>query len=215
MNMNTLFRCIALWFGVSSLAFAQSAQTDQLDPIDAESIGKVVSCSICHGANGEGNEVMSAPLIGGMEEWYLSRQLRNFRLGIRGGTYEDVYGTQMRAMALALDDLNEVDELSRYLASLAPPPAESSLSGNPERGKQLYAVCSACHGANGKGSKQMNSPDLTAQYDWYLVRQLNNFSNGLRGANEDDIHGQQMVPIMQTLPDKQAINDVVAYIKTL
>jgi cytochrome c oxidase subunit 2 len=158
---------------------------------------------------------MSAPRIGGLSEWYLARQLRNFRQGIRGGSYDDMYGTQMRAMSLTLDHEDEIDELARYLSTLAPPAAESSIKGDLASGKKLYAVCSACHGADGNGNEQMNAPALKGQYDWYLMRQLDHFSNRLRGASKDDTFGQQMVPIMQTLPNKQAMEDLVAYISSL
>ncbi len=185
------------------------------EPIEAEAVGAIASCSVCHGPQGEGNAVLGAPRIGGMAEWYLSRQLHHFRQGIRGATDEDAYGTQMRAMALALDDLEEADELARYLSMLAPPEAPKIISGDVKRGKQVYGVCTACHGADGRGSKTLNAPALQGQYDWYLVRQLNNYRNGLRGTNQEDTYGMQMAPIAKTLTDEQDIKDVVAYINTL
>ena len=51
--------------------------------------------------------------------------------------------------------------------------------------------------------------------DWYLVIQLEKFRTGLRGRHPDDIYGAQMVPFSMTLPDEEAMRDVVAYINTL
>jgi cytochrome c oxidase subunit 2 len=51
--------------------------------------------------------------------------------------------------------------------------------------------------------------------DWYLVRQLGNFRDRIRGAHDADIYGDQMYMLAASLRDERAINDVVAYINTL
>lgn len=48
----------------------------------------------------------------------------------------------------------------------------------------------------------------------YLVRQLRNFRGGVRGSHPSDQLGQVMRTMVGTLPDDQAILDVVAYIAT-
>ena len=93
--------------------------------------------------------------------------------------------------------------------------AAQSSAGNPETGKDVYTTCQACHGANGEGNETLNAPRLAGQHAWYLQRQLQNFKAGVRGAHPDDTYGQQMAPMAQTLPDEQAVNDVVAYILSL
>jgi cytochrome c oxidase subunit II len=87
--------------------------------------------------------------------------------------------------------------------------------GDPEKGKTLYATCGACHGANAEGMEALNAPRLAGQEAWYLTRQLQNFKAGIRGANPKDTYGMQMAPMAQTLPNDQAVEDVVAYIGTL
>lgn len=72
--------------------------------VPPEAVAAVPVCATCHGAEGEGDPVLNAPRIGGMEEWYLARQLKYFKQGIRAETHADVYGTQMRAMALTLEN---------------------------------------------------------------------------------------------------------------
>jgi cytochrome c oxidase subunit 2 len=50
--------------------------------------------------------------------------------------------------------------------------------------------------------------------DWYLVTQLKNFKQGIRGAHPKDPYGPQMVSMAAILPDDQAAKDLVAYINT-
>jgi len=88
-------------------------------------------------------------------------------------------------------------------------------AGDVERGKALYATCGACHGANGEGQEALNAPAIAGQEEWYLIRQLQNFKNGIRGADPKDTFGMQMAPMAQTLPTEQAIEDVAAYINSL
>jgi cytochrome c oxidase subunit 2 len=88
-------------------------------------------------------------------------------------------------------------------------------AGDAERGKTLYATCGACHGVNGEGQEALNAPKLAGQESWYLIRQLQNFKNGVRGTNPRDVYGMQMMPMAQTLVDDQAMEDVAAYIETL
>ena len=88
-------------------------------------------------------------------------------------------------------------------------------AGDAAKGKSYFATCGACHGANGEGMEALNAPKLAGQEEWYIIRQLQNFKNGVRGTNPRDTYGMQMAPMSQTLPDDQAMADVAAYIKTL
>lgn len=198
---------------VASSDYAAAQPADKA--IAPEAAGAVAACSVCHGNDGAGNALLDAPRIGGLAAWYTARQLDNFRAGLRGGSDQDKFGHQMHAVALLLDGENVTDELGRYFATLSPPVAPTTVSGNVERGEQLYATCAACHGQDGRGSEELNTPSMVGQHDWYLVRQLENFKNGARGDSQADVFGQQMSAIMNTLPDRQAILDVVAYIGSL
>lgn len=88
-------------------------------------------------------------------------------------------------------------------------------AGDPARGETLYATCGACHGPNGEGMEALQAPALAGQESWYVIRQLQNFKAGIRGANPRDVYGMQMAPMAMILPDDQAIEDVAAYIETL
>ena len=90
--------------------------------------------------------------------------------------------------------------------------SRAATAGNAAAGQASYAVCSACHGQSGEGNPQLNAPKLAGQASWYLVRQLQNFKHGERGAVAEDTYGKQMLPFAATLPDDAAIKNVVAYI---
>ncbi len=92
---------------------------------------------------------------------------------------------------------------------------QARADGDPVAGQALYAVCSACHGAEGEGNKAVNAPKLAGQERTYLERQLHNYKSGIRGTAEGDTLGQQMVGMAATLIDDKAVRDVVAYIGTL
>lgn len=88
-------------------------------------------------------------------------------------------------------------------------------AGDAERGKQLYALCAACHGPNAEGIPALNAPANAGQDPWYMTRQLKNFQAGIRGAHPDDTFGAQMRPMAMVLATDAQIADVVAYITSL
>jgi cytochrome c oxidase subunit 2 len=175
------------------------------------------TCVACHGAKGEGNKALNAPAIASQEAWYVARQLNNFKAGIRGSHPKDMYGMQMRPMAMTLPNEDAVKKVAEHIASLPAPAKEdmTGFGGDAAKGKTLYVTCTACHGAKGEGNKALNAPKIATLPSWYLVRQLQNFKAGVRGANPKDTYGAQMRPMSMTLANDQASKDVVAYIKSL
>lgn len=173
------------------------------------------TCVACHQANGEGNQPLNSPRIGGYEAWYIARQLEMFKSGARGSDPKDIPGQQMRPMAMTLADDQAIADVAAYVETLAPPKPAATAAGDAEKGKALYGVCAACHGANGEGNKAINAPPLAGQHDWYIIRQLQYYKDGTRGTASGDTFGAQMRPMAMTLPDEQAMKDVAAYISTL
>ena len=112
-----------------------------------------------------------------------------------------------------------VEEESAFRAWLSSYPTfaqtSAEVAGNAAAGEPLYAVCSACHGMQAEGNPALNAPKLSGQGDWYLKRQLQYFKSGARGAHEKDVFGKMMAPMAATLADDAAIDNVVAFIKTL
>lgn len=201
--------CTIVTIGLLATAVAHAAG----DPEKGKQLFAV--CAACHGQAGEGNKALNAPANGGQDEWYVLRQLHNFRDGVRGADPKDTFGVQMRPMAMQLADDQAVEDVAAYIATLAAPSPATTVEGNVEAGKEAYTPCVACHGANGEGNKSLNAPRLSAQHDWYIVRQLENFKAGIRGTHAKDIYGQQMRPMAQILATDQQVADVAAYIATL
>lgn len=173
-------------------------------------------CSQCHGADGLGNQLVNAPSIAGLPQWYLEEQLKKFKSGGRGTHFDDLTGMQMRPMAMSLATDAEITVISEYVAKLQPTkPVPALTGGDPERGRTLYTVCTACHQADGSGMQALKAPPLTHANDWYMASQLKKFKAGIRGTNPKDVSGATMRPMAQTLTDDKAIADVVAYIVTL
>ena len=76
------------------------------------------TCAVCHGANGEGNEALGSPGLADRSDWYLAKQIRNYRSGVRGSNPADTYGIQMRAAASVLPDDDAVNDIVAYLNTL-------------------------------------------------------------------------------------------------
>jgi len=171
-------------------------------------------CASCHGSMGEGNQKLGAPRLAGQSKWYIERQIRNWRDGIRGTHPDDLYGMQMRPMVMTLLDDASLNRVVDFIDKLQGPPQEPSIRGDVESGKNAYATCVACHGANGEGNKALNAPKIAGLPDWYIARQLHSFKNGIRGTHKRDIYGMQMRPMAMSLPDEKTINNVSSYIAT-
>ena len=202
---------------ISQTAKISTAESASVSVTSSTENGKTLYgvCASCHGADGGGNKALNAPRISGQKAWYIARQLTNFKSGIRGSHEKDIYGQQMRPMSMTLANDQMVADVSAYvstLKSLASPP---TIKGDAAAGKAAYAICASCHGANGEGNKALNAPAIAGQNDWYIVRQLYNFKNGIRGVDPKDSYGQQMRPMAMILPDDKAINNIAAYISTL
>ncbi|MGB1317552.1 MAG: c-type cytochrome [Flavobacteriales bacterium] len=75
-------------------------------------------CGACHGNGGVGIEALFSPRLVGMQDWYLERQINNFRAGIRGTEPGDTYGAQMQQIADAIPDDQTVKDVVAYINSL-------------------------------------------------------------------------------------------------
>jgi cytochrome c oxidase subunit 2 len=75
-------------------------------------------CAYCHGADGMGVRAVNAPRAAGMSDWYLERQLRYFRDGVRGAHPSDFYGMQMGFMGRNLQTDEAIRDLVAYINTL-------------------------------------------------------------------------------------------------
>ncbi len=171
-------------------------------------------CSVCHGAQGEGNLTLRSPSIAGLPAWYVHMQLDKFRTDQRGTHQNDVQGQQMHVIALSLTPAmkdaaaSSVEQLPRF-------PTTNSLGGNSAKGEDLFkSSCIDCHRYNASGELAFRSAPLTGLQDWYLVAQLIKFREGIRGKIPGDEDGAKMHLQTGAMTDEQ-FRDVVAYIADL
>jgi cytochrome c oxidase subunit II len=75
-------------------------------------------CAACHGANAEGVEQLGGPQLAGQNDWYLIRQIQNYRKGLRAYDPKDIYGNQMKPMASVLADDKAITDVAAYINSL-------------------------------------------------------------------------------------------------
>ena len=174
-------------------------------------------CTACHGPAGLGNQAMNAPKLAGQEAWYIVKQMQLFQNGARGTAAGDMQGMQMSAMAKGPNLASEeaLQNLAAYIGTFPNEPSPVTVEGDAAAGKAAYAVCAACHGDKGQGNEALGGPRLAGQSDWYLVSQIKKFKQGQRGYHDMDHGGRQMRPMVMSLADDKAINDVVAYINSL
>jgi cytochrome c oxidase cbb3-type subunit 3 len=122
------------------------------DP-QAKAIGERLfmnNCSQCHGSDAHGgkgfpNLTDSDWLHGGTPEKIIET-LKGGRIG------------QMPPMAAAVGTSDDVKNVANYVLSLSGSPHDSVRAN---LGKEKFAACAACHGADGKGNQALGAPNLT------------------------------------------------------
>lgn len=133
---------------------------------EAKAIGERLfmnNCSQCHGSDARGsrgfpNLTDNDWLYGGSPE-KIKETITNGRIGV------------MPPIAAAVGNEEDVKNVANYVLSLSGSPHDSARAAN---GKDKFAICAACHGAEGKGNQTIGAPNLTDNI-W------------LHGAGEDAI----------------------------
>jgi cytochrome c553 len=142
---------------------------------------KLLVCNVCHGANGI-PKMATIPIIWGLQESYLLKQLHDFQHGDRNSEV-------MKWMATALTQ-EELGPAAAYFA-------KKNWPGQPTSGASLppaaVAVCQACHQQNLAGG--VAAPRLAGQKYEYLVEAMRRFADGERTNSPD------MRTIMQAISE--------------
>lgn len=170
------------------------------------------TCIACHGENGEGNAELLAPGVAGQSESYLMRQLWDFKKGVRGKEAGDKGGAQMVPMAATLVDGDAIADVAAYIAAMPAVQHTATIEGDVTNGQKQYtSKCGACHGGQGWGNEALYTPRLTVIGDWYLIRQVLNFQEKMRGVHEDSQYGKQMAMMAKTV-SREELNDIAAFL---
>ncbi len=117
------------------------------------------NCSQCHGAGAAGAKGYPNLLD---DDWLWGGQIESIaysiRHGIRNDTDADALWSQMPAFEEILSD-EEIDHVAAFVSNLSGLGEGGAMSAE---GAVLFEEnCSSCHGADGKGDREMGAPNLT------------------------------------------------------
>ena len=188
-------------------------------PVNASAAGdaaagqaKSITCSACHGPDGN-SAVPMWPKLAGQHETYLVRQLQLIQSGKR-----DI--PEMAALVSGLTEQDIADIAAYYSAqSITPGVADSGKlqlgqslyrAGNPETGTP---ACSSCHGPNGRGNPVSGYAVLAGQHAAYIDKSLKKF-RATNAYGEDDAPSAVMSGVVRLLSDEE-IAALSSYIQGL
>jgi cytochrome c oxidase cbb3-type subunit 3 len=124
----------------------------------------IENCSACHGRDARGNHALGAPDLTD-RDWLYGGDGKTILASItegRNGVMPPFGATK---------SAQEMRDIANYVLSLS---GRTHDSLRAHFGKEGFAACGACHGADGKGNPALGAPNLTDGV-W------------LRGAGIDDI----------------------------
>jgi cytochrome c oxidase subunit II len=205
-------RTAVRWWSVLLAAMWSAPSMGQLSEIERGQQIYVI-CGSCHAAQAQGERRLNAPSLVGQKQAYLMRQLRNFRLGVRGGK-GDGQAQQMRLILETVSSESDWKAVSAYVESLPIPLAQPSFQGDIEAGRKIYQTCSVCHGSNAEGNEALDAPNLRSLPDWYVVDELQKFRSGARGGAPGDLLGARMRAAAAVLRSDEDMRAVASFISS-
>ncbi len=178
--------------------------------------GKAVTCSACHGADGN-SAVPTFPKLAGQGEKYLLKQMKDIRDGAR----------PVPTMAGQVDNMSDQD-LADIAAYFAAQPRSGGQT-DPDLlalGEKVYrsgvmerqvAACTACHSPNGKGNAPAGFPALAGQHAEYTAAQLRAYRQGYEDpagrTNDGDAKIMRMTAFGLSDMEIEAVASYVAGLK--
>jgi cytochrome c553 len=144
------------------------------NPGEAEVIlgAKLLVCNTCHGADGVPRSA-GTPIIWGLQENYLLKQLHDFRSGDRNNEV-------MSWMSTALTQAEVVSAAASFAKKSWPARPVAAAAASPPG---AAAVCQICHQQNFVGGPA--APRLAGQRYEYLVEAMRRFAEGERTNSPD------------------------------
>jgi cytochrome c oxidase cbb3-type subunit 3 len=107
-------------------------------------------CAQCHGSDARGNK--GFPNLAD-RDWLYGGEPETIKLSILNGRHG-----QMPPMGAAVGSEKDIESVAHYVLSLSGS-AHDSIKATA--GREKFAVCAACHGADGKGMAAMGAPNLS------------------------------------------------------
>lgn len=169
-----------------------------LDP-EALKVGQrlfIQNCSQCHGSDARGQRgfpnLTDNDWLWGGEPHKIKETLMMGRNGI---------------MAPWLDSMGQkgVDEVVAYALSLSGRKVDQTLAA---KGKDRFAICAACHGADGKGNQALGAPNLTDNI-WL-------YGNSTKAVTETVAYGRNgVMPAFDKTLGEAKVHVVAAYVYSL
>ncbi len=164
------------------------------------------NCAACHGLGGAGQ--FNYPSLAD-DDWLWGGTLADIeqtvRHGIRFYDDPDTRDSQMPAFGDILER-EQVEDVVQYVLSLSGRAEDAEAAS---RGSEVFAEqCAACHGANGRGMKELGAPNLTDGI-W------------LYGGEPEDIRAQILrprhgvMPAWETRLEDEVIKMVTIYVHNL
>ncbi len=135
---------------------------------------RAIFCAACHGEDGNSSRY-TVPKLAAQNPLYLQDQFARFESGHRKSYV-------MQDLAKGLTDEDKVD-LMIYYAISSRSPGQMADMALVEKGKQLYAVCQGCHGADGMGMP--GYANIAAQHAEFVEKALTEFRDG--GGRRDNV----------------------------
>lgn len=133
---------------------------------------KLLVCNTCHGGNGSPRNA-NVPIIWGLQENYLLKQLHDFQGGDRSN---DVMTWMTTALTPA-----ELGSAAAYFSKRDWPARTAAVTATTPPSE--ISVCEACHQQNLVGG--VAAPRLASQRYEYLIEQMNSFAEGKRTNSAD------------------------------
>jgi cytochrome c553 len=195
------------FLAVAALCVAFAATAAQ-----ADGKAKAMVCTACHGADGNSSNPIW-PNLAAQNPAYIVAQLKAFKAGTR-------QNASMAPMVASLEP-GDMVEIAAFFAAqtLKVKPLAADQVAAAEAGQKLYRggdaergipACMACHGPDGGGNPASGYPALRGQQFEYTVAQLQNYHNGTRQTDAQ----QMMRTIAQRLTEDD-IKNLARYVSAL
>jgi cytochrome c553 len=173
-------------------------------PLDQAGYAKVVTCSACHGFNGN-SRAEAVPILAGMSPAYFKKAIEDYATGKRISPEMEPFAKQVKALG--------VDEVATFFAAQRRDPASPRLDrAGVDRGRVAAVQCAPCHGAEGQGDPAKLVPRIAGQPAVYLRNQLVLFKADKRSPGDEAL--TKMKAVLKAVPD-DTLADLAAYFSSL